>query len=144
MGVAFRRGLFLEGIDLVSEVLDLPGGAIESLFTPTDELFLGFDSSRAADPEEVEEISVIRDMETALHISLEKVLILTDCRHLCVLLQEHMVRHQCCDNPPTLSSTSGVVKVEEFGGLNTYITGFPDFKLAIILISNVFGKYPFP
>ncbi|KAF6145250.1 hypothetical protein GIB67_041445 [Kingdonia uniflora] len=46
---------------------------------------------------------------------------------------------QCCANPPTLSSTSGIGCVEKFGGLNTYITGSPDSKLGIILLSDVYG-----
>ncbi|XP_023894324.1 endo-1,3;1,4-beta-D-glucanase [Quercus suber] len=50
-----------------------------------------------------------------------------------------MSSSQCFNNPPTLSSTCGEGTVQEFGGLQTYITGSPDSKLAIILISDVFG-----
>jgi len=50
-----------------------------------------------------------------------------------------MSSSQCFENPPTLSSTCGEGTVQEFGGLQTYITGSPDSKLAIILISDVFG-----
>ncbi|KAF3957569.1 hypothetical protein CMV_017428 [Castanea mollissima] len=50
-----------------------------------------------------------------------------------------MSSSQCFENPPTLSSTCGAGTVQEFGGLQTYITGSPDSKLAILLISDVFG-----
>ncbi|XP_065863448.1 endo-1,3;1,4-beta-D-glucanase-like [Euphorbia lathyris] len=46
---------------------------------------------------------------------------------------------QCCDNPPTLSPTSGAGHVEKFAGLDTYVTGSSDSKLAILLISDIFG-----
>ncbi|KAF6147761.1 hypothetical protein GIB67_006734 [Kingdonia uniflora] len=49
-----------------------------------------FDSSKAADPEEADAISVIRGMEAALHIGLERVLLLTDCRHLVRAFQESL------------------------------------------------------
>uniref|UniRef100_A0A7N2LW95 Dienelactone hydrolase domain-containing protein n=1 Tax=Quercus lobata TaxID=97700 RepID=A0A7N2LW95_QUELO len=53
-----------------------------------------------------------------------------------------MSSSQCFENPPTLSSTCGAGTVQEFGGLQTYITGSPDSKLAILLISDVFGTNP--
>lgn len=53
-----------------------------------------------------------------------------------------MSSSQCFENPPTLSSTCGTGTVQEFGGLQTYITGSPDSKLAILLISDVFGTTP--
>ncbi|KAH9682990.1 DLH domain-containing protein [Citrus sinensis] len=46
---------------------------------------------------------------------------------------------QCCANPPTLNPNSGAGHVEKLGGLNTYVTGSPDSKLAALLISDVFG-----
>jgi len=50
-----------------------------------------------------------------------------------------MSSSQCFDNPPSLSSTSGVGSVQELGGLKTYVTGPQDSNLAILLISDVFG-----
>ncbi|XP_042016988.1 endo-1,3;1,4-beta-D-glucanase-like isoform X2 [Salvia splendens] len=46
---------------------------------------------------------------------------------------------QCCENPPALNSASGNGKVEEFGGLSSYISGPANSKAAVILISDVFG-----
>ncbi|XP_057966032.1 endo-1,3;1,4-beta-D-glucanase-like [Malania oleifera] len=46
---------------------------------------------------------------------------------------------QCCENPPPLSSGSGAGFVAELGGLKSYLTGSSDSKLAILLISDVFG-----
>lgn len=47
---------------------------------------------------------------------------------------------QCCENPPTLSSSSGTGVVENVGGFSTYISAAsPDSKLGIILASDVFG-----
>jgi len=46
---------------------------------------------------------------------------------------------QCFENPPNLSSTCGVGSVQEFGGLQTYITGSLDSKRAVILLSDIFG-----
>lgn len=46
---------------------------------------------------------------------------------------------QCFKNPPTLNSSSGIGTLEEIGGLSSYVTGPVDSKLAIILISDVFG-----
>ncbi|RWR94731.1 endo-1,3/1,4-beta-D-glucanase-like protein [Cinnamomum micranthum f. kanehirae] len=50
-----------------------------------------------------------------------------------------MAGSQCCENPPTLSSPCGGGTVEILGGLKTYITGSPESKLAILLVSDVFG-----
>ncbi|GLT70979.1 hypothetical protein SLA2020_430250 [Shorea laevis] len=50
-----------------------------------------------------------------------------------------MSSSQCFDNPPILSSTCGAGTVEELGGLQTYVTGPPHSKLAILLISDGFG-----
>ncbi|KAL6188704.1 hypothetical protein ACLB2K_040095 [Fragaria x ananassa] len=46
---------------------------------------------------------------------------------------------QCCSNPPTLNPTSGSGHVEKLGGLDSYLTGSPDSKLAIVLVSDIFG-----
>ncbi|XP_058077822.1 endo-1,3;1,4-beta-D-glucanase-like isoform X1 [Magnolia sinica] len=50
-----------------------------------------------------------------------------------------MASSQCCANPPTLSSTCGQGGVEDVGGLKTYITGPSDSKLAVLLVSDVYG-----
>ncbi|GAY50626.1 hypothetical protein CUMW_128130 [Citrus unshiu] len=47
---------------------------------------------------------------------------------------------QCCANPPTLNPNSGAGHVEKLGGLDTYVTGSPDSKLAALLISDIFAK----
>ncbi|KAF8021342.1 hypothetical protein BT93_G1700 [Corymbia citriodora subsp. variegata] len=46
---------------------------------------------------------------------------------------------QCCENPPTLNPASGQGHVEELGGLKSYVSGSSDSKLAIVLVSDVFG-----
>ncbi|KAK3440896.1 endo-1,3;1,4-beta-D-glucanase isoform X2 [Eucalyptus grandis] len=46
---------------------------------------------------------------------------------------------QCCDNPPTLNPSSGDGFMEQLGGLNAYVIGSQDSKLAILLISDIFG-----
>ncbi|PQQ16822.1 endo-1 3 [Prunus yedoensis var. nudiflora] len=46
---------------------------------------------------------------------------------------------QCCENPPTLSSSSGAGSVTEIGGLKAYVTGPSDSRQAILLISDVYG-----
>ncbi|PRQ38865.1 putative alpha/Beta hydrolase [Rosa chinensis] len=45
----------------------------------------------------------------------------------------------CFENPPTLSSTYGQGTVLEFGGLKNYVTGSTESKLAVLLVSDVFG-----
>ncbi|ONK62866.1 uncharacterized protein A4U43_C07F8950 [Asparagus officinalis] len=51
-----------------------------------------------------------------------------------------MAGSQCCENPPALSSACGGGSVvESFGGLKSYINGSLDSKLAILLVSDVFG-----
>ncbi|KAL0006197.1 hypothetical protein SO802_013758 [Lithocarpus litseifolius] len=49
-----------------------------------------------------------------------------------------MAGHQCCSNPPTLDPTAGAGHVEQLCGLSTYVTGSPNAKHAIILISDIF------
>ncbi|KAF7852326.1 hypothetical protein BT93_L4618 [Corymbia citriodora subsp. variegata] len=46
---------------------------------------------------------------------------------------------QCCENPPTLNPSCGAGHVEQLCGLNTYIVGSQDSKLAILLLSDIFG-----
>ncbi|XP_030476286.1 endo-1,3;1,4-beta-D-glucanase-like [Syzygium oleosum] len=46
---------------------------------------------------------------------------------------------QCCENPPTLDPSSGPGHVEQLGGLDAYIVGSQDSKLAIVLLSDIFG-----
>ncbi|KAI5349690.1 PREDICTED: endo-1 [Prunus dulcis] len=46
---------------------------------------------------------------------------------------------QCCSNPPTINPSSGSGHVEKLGGLDSYVTGSPDSKLAILLVSDIFG-----
>ncbi|GAV60898.1 DLH domain-containing protein [Cephalotus follicularis] len=46
---------------------------------------------------------------------------------------------QCCSNAPTLNPSYGGGHVEKVGGFDTYITGSPHSKLAILLVSDVFG-----
>ncbi|KAJ6803779.1 endo-1,3,1,4-beta-D-glucanase [Iris pallida] len=51
-----------------------------------------------------------------------------------------MAGAQCCENPPSLSPSSGEGSVvESFGGLKAYITGSPHSTKAILLVSDVFG-----
>ncbi|GMP76944.1 hypothetical protein CsSME_00033400 [Camellia sinensis var. sinensis] len=50
-----------------------------------------------------------------------------------------MATSQCFENPQSLSSTCGSGNLQEIGGLKTYVTGPQDSKLAILLISDVFG-----
>lgn len=49
---------------------------------------------------------------------------------------------QCCSNPPTLNPTSGSGHVEKLCGLDSYLTGSSDSKLAIVLLSDIFGTHP--
>ncbi|XP_010488433.1 PREDICTED: endo-1,3;1,4-beta-D-glucanase [Camelina sativa] len=46
---------------------------------------------------------------------------------------------QCCENPPTLDPVSGSGNVEKLGGLDAYVSGSPDSKLCVILVSDVYG-----
>ncbi|CAK9161887.1 unnamed protein product [Ilex paraguariensis] len=46
---------------------------------------------------------------------------------------------QCFENPPIVSSTCGAGSVQELGGLKTYATGSQESKLAVLLVSDVFG-----
>ncbi|KAF8038085.1 hypothetical protein BT93_B0824 [Corymbia citriodora subsp. variegata] len=46
---------------------------------------------------------------------------------------------QCCGNRPTLDPSSGVGRVEQLGGLDAYVVGLRDSKLAILLMADIFG-----
>ncbi|KAK1265037.1 hypothetical protein QJS04_geneDACA010506 [Acorus gramineus] len=51
-----------------------------------------------------------------------------------------MASSQCCENPPILSSNSGEgTVVDDFGGLKAYTSGSPHSKVAILLVSDIFG-----
>ncbi|KAG8370176.1 hypothetical protein BUALT_Bualt14G0090000 [Buddleja alternifolia] len=50
-----------------------------------------------------------------------------------------MSGNQCCENPPTLSSSSGAGQVQQLGGLNCYVSGLADSQFAVLLISDIFG-----
>ncbi|KAI5355996.1 hypothetical protein L3X38_008891 [Prunus dulcis] len=50
-----------------------------------------------------------------------------------------MAGPQCCSNPPILNPSYGVDCAEKLGGLNVYAAGSPNSKLAIVLVSDVFG-----
>ncbi|KAF3633719.1 putative F-box/kelch-repeat protein-like [Capsicum annuum] len=50
---------------------------------------------------------------------------------------------ECCENPPALSSWSGHGSVLELGGFNTYVSGPPTSKRAILFVSDVYGTLPF-
>ncbi|KAM7257663.1 hypothetical protein ACFE04_013404 [Oxalis oulophora] len=46
---------------------------------------------------------------------------------------------ECCSNPPTLNPNCGAGHVEKLAGIDSYVTGSPDSKFTIILITDVFG-----
>ncbi|XP_062176992.1 endo-1,3;1,4-beta-D-glucanase-like [Alnus glutinosa] len=46
---------------------------------------------------------------------------------------------QCCANPPTLDPSAGAGHVLQLGGLSTYVAGSPNSKLAVLIISDIFG-----
>ncbi|KAF7813744.1 endo-1,3-1,4-beta-D-glucanase-like [Senna tora] len=50
-----------------------------------------------------------------------------------------MLGSQCCSNPPTLTPNGGGGHVEKIGGLDTYVTGPANSKLAVLLISDIMG-----
>lgn len=58
-------------------------------------------------------------------------------------IRRRMAGHQCCSNPPTLDPSAGAGHVEQLCGLSTYVTGSPNAKHAIILISDIFGTCTF-
>lgn len=49
-------------------------------------------------------------------------------------------KSECCTaNPPTLNASSGSGKVEDLGGLSTYISGSANAKAAVIVVSDIHG-----
>ncbi|XP_061345554.1 endo-1,3;1,4-beta-D-glucanase-like [Gastrolobium bilobum] len=46
---------------------------------------------------------------------------------------------ECCSNPPTLNPSAGTGHVEKLAGLDSYLTGSPHSKVAVILISDIYG-----
>lgn len=47
---------------------------------------------------------------------------------------------QCCENPPTFGSSTGENgRIEEIGGLKSYIAGSLASKLAVVLIADIYG-----
>ncbi|CAD5167892.1 endo-1,3;1,4-beta-D-glucanase-like isoform X1 [Musa acuminata AAA Group] len=52
----------------------------------------------------------------------------------------NMASSQCCANPPTLSPACGDgIVVDDLGGVRAYTAGSPNSKLAVLLISDIFG-----
>ncbi|KAL5182453.1 Endo-1,3-1,4-beta-D-glucanase [Glycine soja] len=49
------------------------------------------------------------------------------------------MRPQCCSNPPSLNPTGGGGLVDKVGGIDSYFTGSPHSKLAVLMLSDVFG-----
>lgn len=51
---------------------------------------------------------------------------------------------ECCENPPKLSSDNSggeAGHVQQLGGFSCYISGPPHSTLALLLVSDVFGKF---
>ncbi|KAK7264540.1 hypothetical protein RJT34_32149 [Clitoria ternatea] len=46
---------------------------------------------------------------------------------------------ECCSKPPVLDPSSGDGHVQQFAGLNSYLTGSPHSNHAIIFVSDIFG-----
>ncbi|KAK9929863.1 hypothetical protein M0R45_026936 [Rubus argutus] len=46
---------------------------------------------------------------------------------------------QCCSNPPIMNRICCSDSAEKYRGLNVYVTGSRNSKIAILLISDVFG-----
>lgn len=55
------------------------------------------------------------------------------------LAQETLSRH-CLENPPTFNSTYGAGLVKDIGGLKAYVSGHFRSRLAILLVSDVYGN----
>ncbi|XP_009799861.1 endo-1,3;1,4-beta-D-glucanase-like, partial [Nicotiana sylvestris] len=58
---------------------------------------------------------------------------------LSVFYQSKVAKDGRGSNPPTLSSSSGVGSVLEIGGFKSYVSGPSSSKLAILLVSDVYG-----
>ncbi|KAI7754261.1 hypothetical protein M8C21_033538 [Ambrosia artemisiifolia] len=46
---------------------------------------------------------------------------------------------ECCQNPPAISSGGESGEVLQIASLSSYVSGNPDSKVAVILVSDVFG-----
>ncbi|KAL9997849.1 putative dienelactone hydrolase, alpha/Beta hydrolase [Helianthus debilis subsp. tardiflorus] len=46
---------------------------------------------------------------------------------------------ECCQNPPAISSGGESGELLQIGSLNSYVSGNPDSKVAVLLVSDVFG-----
>ncbi|KAK7264539.1 hypothetical protein RJT34_32148 [Clitoria ternatea] len=46
---------------------------------------------------------------------------------------------ECCSKPPKLDPSSGGGHVQQFAGLNSYLTGSPHSNHAIVFVSDIFG-----
>ncbi|KAK2980457.1 hypothetical protein RJ640_028865 [Escallonia rubra] len=88
-----------------------------------------------------EDESAVKSAEEA-HVDLlnwlTKTLVIS-CVYKVDINVKHRTSPQCCENPPSLDSASGVGSVQELGGLKTYVTGSQDSKRAILLIHDAFG-----
>ena len=51
-----------------------------------------------------------------------------------------MAGAQCCENPPALDAGSGGGAVVEFGGLSSYVVGDTGSRLAVLIVSDIFGN----
>ncbi|KAK9929853.1 hypothetical protein M0R45_026929 [Rubus argutus] len=58
---------------------------------------------------------------------------------LVTVIREVISGPQCCSNPPIINRSCGSDSAEKYGGLNVYVTGSTNAKIAILLISDVFG-----
>ncbi|KAM0017674.1 hypothetical protein Hdeb2414_s0027g00690721 [Helianthus debilis subsp. tardiflorus] len=47
---------------------------------------------------------------------------------------------ECCQNPPAISSGGESGELLQIGSLNSYVSGNPDSKVAVLLVSDVFGN----
>lgn len=54
-------------------------------------------------------------------------------------IDQAMAGAQCCENPPVLSSSCGAGAVEEIAGLKAYVAGSAVSRLAVLLVSDVYG-----
>ncbi|KAF6157853.1 hypothetical protein GIB67_003753 [Kingdonia uniflora] len=80
---AVEEGWHIVTVDGAWSNIDSQGGSGFVIKTHASSIIgTGYDSSRAADPEEAEAISVIRGMKAACSLGLEQVMVLTDCRRL--------------------------------------------------------------
>ncbi|XP_020227960.1 endo-1,3;1,4-beta-D-glucanase [Cajanus cajan] len=46
---------------------------------------------------------------------------------------------ECCSNPPTLNPSGGAGHVDKVAGVDSYFTGSPHSKLAVLMVADVFG-----